>query len=228
MVTDPPFSTSIYARPRKNSKPTSRAKYTVIQKIEGVGNVAEDIPRIAPEFNRLLKRWLLVFSDVDACHDWKAELTGAGLRFVRTGVWIKLQAMPQFSGDRPAQAFELVSIFHRRPPGRMRWNGGGHPALWSHTVAHTESKRGAQRKHPCPKPLALMLELLSQFTDPGDLILDPYAGSGTTGVAAKALARRAILIERRRDYCDIAIERLRQQPLPLLPPPAPLQLPLFS
>ena len=53
-----------------------------------------------------------------------------------------------------------------------------------------------------------VLNLVKSLTDPGDLIIDPYAGSGTAGVVAKRLGRRAILIERNPDYVEIASARL--------------------
>jgi DNA modification methylase len=58
------------------------------------------------------------------------------------------------------------------------------------------------------KPLPLMESLVRDFTDPGDLILDPFAGSGTTGVAAIRLGRRFIGWEKDPKYHTIAVKRL--------------------
>lgn len=67
--------------------------------------------------------------------------------------------------------------------------------------------------HPNQKPLALMRWLVSRF--PGGLILDPFAGSGTTGVAALAESRSAVLIEQSPEYCAIARRRIAETVPPL-------------
>jgi site-specific DNA-methyltransferase (adenine-specific) len=64
--------------------------------------------------------------------------------------------------------------------------------------------------HPTEKPLPLMRYLVEKLTRPGELILDPFMGAGTTLVAARQLGRRAIGIELERRYCDRAIDGLRQ------------------
>ena len=69
--------------------------------------------------------------------------------------------------------------------------------------------------HPTQKPIALIEQLLSQFTDLGDVVLDPFMGSGTTLRAAKNLGRKAIGIEIEERYCEIAVTRLAQTVLPL-------------
>jgi site-specific DNA-methyltransferase (adenine-specific) len=130
-----------------------------------------------------------------------------GWQFTRCGVWVKPDGAPQFSGDRPAQGWEAVAILHTTAGGRMSWNGGGSRAVWTHCI--TRDVKG----HPTVKPLALVRDWVTLFSDPGDLVLDPFMGSGTTLRAAKDLGRRAIGIEVNERYCDLAVRRLRQQVL---------------
>lgn len=82
--------------------------------------------------------------------------------------------------------------------------------LW--TGYQRDSEVGDGSLHPTQKPVALMKWCLSFFPS-ANLILDPFMGSGTTLVAAKALGRKAIGIEIEEKYCAIAVERLRQQVL---------------
>ena len=153
-----------------------------------------------------LKRWAILTIDWQHVLPLK-QSPPAGWRFVRHGAWVKPNGAPQFTGDRPAQGWEAVAILHAGVSGKMRWNGGGYPAVWIHNKV--------QGYHPTGKPESLLLEWVAQFSDAGDLILDPFMGSGTTLAAAKRLGRRAIGIELEERYCEIAARRLRQEALPL-------------
>lgn len=83
---------------------------------------------------------------------------------------------------------------------KWRWNG----MLQEHAGSKKEI-----RVHPTQKPLALMRWCLS-FAPDAETVLDPFAGSGTTGVACKLEGRKAVLIEISEEYCEKAAERLRQ------------------
>jgi len=135
------------------------------------------------------------------------ERPPGGWKFVRCGVWAKPNGAPQFTGDRPAQGWEAVCIMHTGEGGRMAWNGGGSRAVWTCNIE--------QGKHPTQKPLRLVREWIRLFSNPGDLVLDPFMGSGTTLRAAKDLGRRCIGIEISEKYCEIAARRLQQEVLPL-------------
>ena len=76
----------------------------------------------------------------------------------------------------------------------------------------TKAKQTSERLHPTQKPLAVIRWCVSFFPD-AETILDPFAGSGTTGVAAKLEGCKATLIELDERYCEIAANRLTQQVL---------------
>lgn len=65
--------------------------------------------------------------------------------------------------------------------------------------------------HPTQKPVSLCLNIVEAFTTEGELVLDPFMGSGTTLVAAKRARRKAIGIELNRDYCEMAVYRLKRE-----------------
>lgn len=78
----------------------------------------------------------------------------------------------------------------------------------------TKCPKGMDKEHPCEKPLELIMWCIKLAGDV-QTILDPFAGSGTTGRAAKDLGKRAVLIEREERYCEIAARRLAQDVLPI-------------
>jgi site-specific DNA-methyltransferase (adenine-specific) len=70
-----------------------------------------------------------------------------------------------------------------------------------------------QTSHPNEKPISLITKLVTLGTQEGETILDPFAGSGTTGRAAKDLGRKCTMIEREEKYCEIAARRMQQEVL---------------
>ncbi len=74
-----------------------------------------------------------------------------------------------------------------------------------------KSKQPSRNSHPTVKPLKLMSYLITLGSRPGDIILDPYGGSGTTGIAAYQLDRDFILFESEPEYHEIAEARLKNE-----------------
>lgn len=214
VITDPPYSEKTHdaaAAAAARDLPDGSKRRVYASQPDGFGFAcvtSEQRTAVATECARAVARWALFFADNEGVGEWMAAATAAGLDHVRIGQWIKEGCAPQFTGDRPANGTEAVEIAHRK--GRKRWNGGGLSAVWHHPIAALEARRfGSGRpEHLTPKPLSLMLELVSLFTDPDDLVLDPFCGSGTTGVACLRLGRRFIGIEKDAKYAAIAQERL--------------------
>lgn len=208
VITDPPYSAHVHSNARSGHKFQDERGYKCChgrRKEFSFDHITEEeMAVVGVEFARISKRWTMAFSDLEIAHQWRERLEATGLQYIRTGLWVKIGGMPQFSGDRPSIGAEAITICH--PKGRKRWNGGGSAAVWPHPiVANRLGSRGA-RVHDAQKPLGLMLDLVKLFTDPGDIILDPYCGSGTTLVAALRLGRRAIGIEKNPKHAATAIE----------------------
>lgn len=211
VLTDPPYAEQTHA----GARTAQRKQVTYWEKVP---NSLVDFASFTIEQQRacfdlighVAKAWVVSFMDWRHIAAFETE-PPTGLRFIRFGVWVKPNGAPQFTGDRPATGWEGIAILHRIG-GKMRWNGGGHHAVWTCNKAHQDSYPG---DHPTVKPLPLVSTLVKLFSSPGELVLDPFGGTGTTARACKDLGRRCILIEREEKYAEIAARRLSQEVLQL-------------
>jgi adenine-specific DNA-methyltransferase len=103
-----------------------------------------------------------------------------------------------------------VAYPHQRRHGKLRCNPlGKNPGdLWTIPRVVAGRRTPERTSHPAQMPLALAERLITACSDPGDLILDPFAGSASTLVAAERLGRGGWGFELRADYCEVAGERL--------------------
>ena len=199
VLTDPPYDEHTHGKQRRGAadyrekNPSARATFNRKRSIGFAALTSEQMTSASMQFARVARRWVNVFCSIEMVSDWKRNLEAAGLEYVRTCVWHKLGSTPQFTGDRPAVAVEAIVCAHR--PGRKRWNGGGKHGYYAHAIV-LDRNNLTIRCHDTQKPISLMSELVADFTEPGDLVLDAFAGSGTTGVAARMAGRRFVGFER--------------------------------
>lgn len=92
----------------------------------------------------------------------------------------------------------------------MKEENGGKQMKDVWTGSLTPQKEKAMGGHVTQKPLYLLTRIIEASTRPGDIVLDPFCGSSTTGVAAKQLGRKYIGIEIEKEYIDLSIKRLKQ------------------
>jgi modification methylase len=150
-----------------------------------------------------------------------AILQDLGFWILNDVVWRKANPMPNFRGRRFTNAHETM-IWAAREPGAKGYTFN-YEALkagnedvqvrsdWTLPLCTGEERlRGSDGKklHPTQKPEALLARVILAASRPGDLVLDPFCGTGTTGAVAKRLGRRFFGVERERQYAEAAAERI--------------------
>ena len=134
-------------------------------------------------------------------------------------IWRKANPMPNFKGTRFTNAHETLIWASTGEKARYTFNYRSMKTLndelqmrsdWEFPICGGPErlKKDGVKVHPTQKPEALLYRILLACTKPGDVVLDPFFGTGTTGAVAKRLGRRWIGIEREEGYCAAAEERI--------------------
>ncbi len=149
-----------------------------------------------------------------------ATLQDLGFWVLNDVVWRKSNPMPNFRGRRFTNAHETLIWASMGPKARYTFNYEAMKALnedlqmrsdWLFPICSGAERlrQGCGRKsHPTQKPEALLQRIVLASSEPGDVVLDPFLGSGTTAVVAKRLGRNFIGIEREESYAEAAKARL--------------------
>jgi len=183
IITDPPYGFGRFAGDEKD-------------------NFMNIIRECFHEADRILRpgAWVFVFSGTGAL---KELLNAISLNFQRL-LWLYKPADCTFPYRGWLLKSEAIALFSKGNPGHLLDRQG----LYMHDVyIHKNVGQEGVDGHPTVKPKWVVKDLCSRI---GGLILDPFAGSGTTLVAAKELGRHFIGIEINPDYCRIAENRLAQ------------------
>lgn len=148
-------------------------------------------------------------------------LQDLGFWILNDVVWVKANPMPNFRGSRFTNAHETLIWAAHSSAGRYQFNYEAMKQLNEGTQMrsdwHFPICNGAERlrdtkgrkAHPTQKPEALLHRLMLACTSVGDIVLDPFGGTGTTAAVAKRLGRHYILMEREPDYLQHIQNRLR-------------------
>jgi modification methylase len=157
-----------------------------------------------------------------------AALQDLGFWIQNDVIWRKVNPMPNFRGKRFTNAHETMIWAGRDRKSRVTFNYESLKASnddlqmrsdWLFPICSGPERLkddGGRKAHPTQKPEALLHRILIASTKPGDTVLDPFFGTGTTGAVAKRLGRKFIGIERDTDYVRAAEERIAKvRPLDL-------------
>jgi DNA modification methylase len=162
------------------------------------------------ERDTLLERWFTL----DGRYNRPALVFGTWR--VRRPTWDIRQLLIWHKGDSPGMGDLSIpwgpsheEIYVMGGIGEGHWTGKRGPSVIRSRVSEGNAKGSRERHgHPTPKPVLLMQDLVSHTI--GDTIIDPFAGSGATLVAARLLGRKAIGIEMDSQYADATAERVRR------------------
>jgi modification methylase len=148
-----------------------------------------------------------------------AILQDLGFWVLNDVVWVKTNPMPNFRGVRFTNAHETLLWVTKSKESKYTFNHHAMKALNNDKQMRSDWVlplcTGAERlkvdgrtAHPTQKPEALLYRVILSSSHPGDVVLDPFFGTGTSGAVAKRLGRRWIGIEREQEYIDLARARL--------------------
>jgi len=148
-----------------------------------------------------------------------AALQDAGYWILNDIIWRKSNPMPNFRGTRFTNAHETLIWASRSEDSRYTFNYRAMKALNDELQMRSDwllpicsggerVKDGGTKAHPTQKPESLLYRVMLACTNKGDVVLDPFFGTGTTGAVARRLGRHWIGIEREKRYVRVARERI--------------------
>lgn len=201
-ITDPPYNIGSPARvaDMRNGGRLMGGDFGVFD--TGAVTPADWLPLVLP----LLKPGglLISFYDGRRAQELLAPALGCGFEVVQHWAWCKPNFIPPMRSTAWAWALECGWTFRRAGDKHHHNNAAGISPNWFLAPICAGIERG---EHPTQKPYTVMEWLVSHWTFPGDLVLDPFAGSGTTLQVARALGRHAIGIELNAEYIALAERR---------------------
>jgi hypothetical protein len=142
-----------------------------------------------------------------------------GFWFLNDIVWIKSNPTPNFRGVRFTNAHETLLWAQKKKGAKYTFNHHAMKSInddlqmrsdWILPICSGRERLrvNGQKAHPTQKPEALLYRVILSSSNPGDIVLDPFLGTGTTGAVAKKLQRRWIGIEREPEYVKLARQRI--------------------
>jgi len=210
IITDPPFEAEAHTQQRRSlGRGKEHGRRDVKKGALPFSAISQtDREMFCMLSSEICTGWFLTFCQAEAIGLWRDAMETHSIKWKRAQIWVKPDGMPQFTGDRPGMGYESIATGWCGT-GASKWNGGGKHGVYNYAKHDAGMGHGGDaNEHPTKKPQSLMLDLVRLFTNPGDVVLDPFMGSGSTGVACVRYNRPFIGIEINGKYFDLACRRI--------------------
>lgn len=211
LLTDPPYNLGLFMKSRGTNMGKLRENHFAMSAWDQL-SVAEWIAKMDDFFSeasRIIKKRgsAIIFMSLIKVQSIIEIAVKHGFYYKTTGIWHKTNPIPrnmnlQFVNSTEAWVYFIygasTGVFNN--DGRVE-----HDFVETSVVPLSEKKCG---KHPTQKPIGLMKHFINLLTNENDVVLDPFMGSGSSGVAASQLKRKFIGIELSQEYFSIAKQRI--------------------
>ncbi len=201
VISDPPYEDELHKAMGRIRRNDGREMVNDLG-FDGVNASRADITKAVVQAS---KGWAILFTLAEGVRAWRDELQSSGAKYDTCLAWVKPDSTPRMNGQGAARGFECA-VTAWCAKGYRSWNSGGKRGIYTHLTNH----RDRDGRHPTEKPIPLMKEIVGDFTNLEQTILDPFMGSGTTGVACAQMGRRFIGIEMNEAHFSVACERIRK------------------
>lgn len=210
ILIDPPYlisKESNFHRYTNKADNNSIKKFSILSNDFGDWDKEEiDFDFLFKEFYRILKKGgtLIIFFDI-----WKSSyIKEIAIKYkfkqARICVWVKNNPVPLNSKHNYlSNAKEFIFTFVKR--GKPTFNSEYDNGIYNYPLCNGKERLN----HPTQKPLNLIKDLIIKHSNENDLVLDCFAGTGTTGIACSELNRKFTLIEKNKEYYDIILKRIK-------------------
>ena len=212
IITDPPYNIGNFMLSRNSNMVKMRKNAFAYAGWDNMKYIdwINQMDKFLSECHRVLKKrgTLILFMSIIKIESMIKLAEKNKFYYKTTGIWHKTNPMPRNMNLQFVNSLECwMYLINEGTSGTFNSNGKViHDFLESSVCPISEKKFG---RHPTQKPLAIMKKLIEYTTDEGDVVLDPFMGSGSTCVACTMMHRQSIGIEINEQYYDIATKRVQ-------------------
>lgn len=214
IITDPPYNLGLFMKKRGTNMNKLREGHFEASGWDDLefDKWVEQMDSFFQECNRVLKKRgsMIVFMSIIKVETIINLAVKHGFYYKTVGIWHKTNPLPRNMNLQFINSTEpWVYLVNDATTGVFNNKGKAiHDFIETSTISPKERKIG---KHPTQKPLALMEHFIEILSNPGDVVLDPFLGSGTSGVASVKLNRKFVGIELSQEYFDLSVKRISEE-----------------